>query len=67
MSTTQKVSKQSTAQEVAGFVQKATQWLSSAQGQTALSETVRKTVETADRLRNAQRVDPKALQEPITV
>ncbi|HVS72225.1 MAG TPA: hypothetical protein VHQ47_13295 [Phycisphaerae bacterium] len=61
------VDEQSPPPEVAAFVLKATQWLSSAQGQTALTETVRKTVETADRLRDAQRVDPKAMQEPITV
>ena len=67
MPTTQLTAKQSTAQEVDGFVRKASQWLSSSQGQTALTETVRKTVETVDRLRNAQRVDPKALREPITL
>ncbi len=67
MSTSQALTKQTTAREVAGLVQKAVQLLSSAQGQSALKETVRRTVETADRLRSAQRVDPKALQEPITV
>ena len=57
----------STQAEIDGVIQKASQWLTSAQGQQALTETVRRTVETIDRLRDAQRVDPKALQEPITI
>ena len=49
------------------LAEKTRQWVSSEQGRTMLSETVRQAIEATDRLRDAQRVDPKTLQEPITL
>ena len=49
------------------LAKKATKWLSSPAGKAALTEAVRKSMETIERLRSAQRVDPKTLQEPVTI
>ena len=68
MPTTQPIKKTGTAgHDVQVLVDRASAWLSSSTGKQALSENVTKTVESTHRLREAQRIDPKALQEPITV
>jgi hypothetical protein len=58
---------QGTAVEITQLVHQAAQWFASPQGQQVLTETVRKSVETTEKLRDAQRVDPKSLHEPITL
>ena len=43
------------------------QWISSTEGQAKLSEAVKQAVEVTNRLREAQRIDPKMLHEPMTL
>jgi len=61
------VDEQSPSPKVAALIRRANQRLASEEGQIALAATVRKTAEMVAQLREAQRVDPKTMLEPITV
>jgi len=49
------------------MAQRAKEWVSSQQGQQALSRTVQEAVQETDRLRQIRQVDPKTLHEPMTL
>jgi hypothetical protein len=49
------------------LAQRAREWVTSQQGQQALSRTVQEAVKETDRLRQARQIDPKTLHEPVTL
>jgi hypothetical protein len=51
---------------IRSLTEKARQWALSQEGRDALSKTVQEAVSLTKRIQDAQRVDPKVLQEPIT-
>jgi hypothetical protein len=58
---------QGCSQTAAQLAERAREWVTSTQGQQALSRTVQEAVKETDRLRQARQIDPKTLHEPVTL
>jgi len=57
----------SQAARVERLAEDARQWIASPEGRQAMAESARRAKETADRFREAQRVDPEDLHKPVTL